>query len=88
MDAGKDIATAHVILMFLVPSAVAALAPLLRVRCRPGTRICSYNFPLPEGDGVEGGGWAPSAVLEAPHHLLTDKAVAGSRKSTVYTYVA
>jgi hypothetical protein len=82
LRAGDDIAAADVVLMFLVPSAVAALSPIFRARCRTGARVCSYNFPLPAADG-----WVPSAVLEAPHHLLSDEGVAGGRKSTVYAYV-
>ena len=82
LGAGDDIAAADVVLMFLVPSAVAALSPIFRSRCRAGARVCSYNFPLPAADG-----WVPSAVLEAPHHLLSDEGVAGGRKSTVYAYV-
>ncbi|CAM9269464.1 unnamed protein product, partial [Ectocarpus fasciculatus] len=46
-----DFSVATVIYIFLVPSCLQALSPLLLKKALPGTRIVSYHFPFPEEDG-------------------------------------
>lgn len=49
-----------VIVIFLVPSCLDVLAPMLRKQCPPGTRVVAYKFPLPEDE--DHGGWLPEAT--------------------------
>lgn len=46
-----DFFLATVIYLFLVPSAIRALSPILLAKARPGVRIVSYHFELPVEDG-------------------------------------
>jgi SAM-dependent methyltransferase len=54
-----DYSSASVIYIFLVPSCMKALSPILRSQAAPGTRIISYHFPLPEEDG-----WVPDKTMQ------------------------
>lgn len=49
-----DLSTADVIILFLTPRGLAKLAPKLTAELRPGVRILTYVFPLPN--------WQPELV--------------------------
>jgi len=49
-----DISEADVVLLFLTPHGVKRVGPFLRQRLKPGTRIVSYMFELPD--------WSPDHV--------------------------
>jgi len=76
-----DVATgnftaASVIIIFLVPSCLAVLSPLLKQQCVRGTRIVCYKFPLPRIDG-----WAPIRTTE------TDDVVKVGARAALYSYI-
>lgn len=59
-DAGDifdaDLREATVVTLYLLPGLLLDLAPRLRVQLRPGARIVSHDFALPD--------WPPEAVVE------------------------
>jgi len=66
---------ASVVVVFLVPSCLAALSPLLKEQCAPGTRVVAYKFPLPST-----GGWTPLATA------VTDDVVKKGAETNLYLY--
>jgi hypothetical protein len=51
MDAMKaDIAPATVLMLYLLPESLADLEPLFEKELRPGTRIVSHNYRIPDWD--------------------------------------
>lgn len=50
-----DISNATVIFLFLIPSVMSKTGALLKERTKPGTRVVSYGFAIPE--------WKPERVL-------------------------
>lgn len=46
-----DYTKATIIFIFLVPSCLKVLSPILKAQCTKGTRIICYNFPLPSNEG-------------------------------------
>jgi hypothetical protein len=66
---------ASLVVVFLVPSCLAALSPLLKEQCAPGTRIVAYKFPLPHAEG-----WSPLATS------ITDDVVKKGAETDLYLY--
>jgi SAM-dependent methyltransferase len=48
-----DYTKATIIFMFLVPSCLKVLSPILKTQCAKGTSIICYKFPLPNDEGWE-----------------------------------
>jgi SAM-dependent methyltransferase len=71
-----DFAACNCLVMFLVPNMLAPLSAIWLQKLRPGTRILSYNFPLPAP-------WVPEQTREADHHNKPPPAI-----TTVYFYKA
>lgn len=65
-----------VIFIYLLPSYLQWLSPLLKTYCKPGTRICTYEFCLPSEE------WTSDMHIQTSHHLLPDS----TRTSTLYLY--
>ena len=58
---GLDFSVPNVIVMFLVPNMLAPLSELWLKSLKTGTKILSYNFPLPPP-------WVPEQTQKADHH--------------------
>ena len=69
-----DFTACNCIVLFLVPNMLAPLSAIWVKSLKPGTRILSYNFPLPEP-------WVPEQTREADHHNKPPPAT-----TTVYFY--
>jgi SAM-dependent methyltransferase len=54
-----DLSDATVVVMFLVPSCLRVLSPILRDQLTAGSRIVCYKYPLPTDAG-----WAPFKIIE------------------------
>ena len=48
-----DFPRADVVTCFLTPESYPQVAPRLRERLRPGTRVVAYKFPIPDWEPVE-----------------------------------
>jgi precorrin-6B methylase 2 len=53
-----DFSYPSIITIFLVPSCLEVLSPILKKSCRPQTKIIAYKFPLPISD------WEPIRVVD------------------------
>jgi hypothetical protein len=73
----SELASADVIFIYSIPSTLKVLSPYIKEHCRPGTRICTYEFKLPDDE------WSISACKKTYHHLLSDT----SKYSYLYLYV-
>ena len=72
----SQLETADVIFIYLLPSCIKWLAPLLKTHCKKGTRICTYEFKLPVYE------WGEERFIKTRHHLLDDS----TKFSNIYLY--
>ena len=71
-----DLSRASVITLYLLPSMMLNLRHKLLTEARPGTRVVSHDYPLPN--------WKPVEVVEfdAPEKV----AVSGTARTVLYLY--